>query len=77
MANVLGTIDHLLNSFDSFIEQAKNDPIMDDHYCGDVDMMKVDYIKAIAAHSGVEMVIMTKEDFNDKLMSYHDSMEGM
>lgn len=77
MENKLGSIGHLLNSFDAFIENAKKDPMVDEYYCGDVDAIRKDYIKAISAHCKLDLVIMTKDEYNDKMMSFHDSMEGM
>jgi hypothetical protein len=77
MENKLGSIGHLMNSFDTLIENAKNDPMVDDYFCGDVDAIRRSYIEAISAHCKLGLVIMTKEEYDDKMMSFYDSMEGM
>ncbi|MDA3780350.1 MAG: hypothetical protein PF487_09075 [Bacteroidales bacterium] len=62
----------LMKEVNSWIE----DEIFLDHYSGDEVSIQKEFLNTIQYEIGSDFVILTKEELQDKLDSYYNSMEG-
>lgn len=59
-----------------FNEYWINDETLIDYYQGDENEIKKEFIKTILTGLSSDIVVMTKNELDDKLNSHHRSMEG-
>jgi queuine/archaeosine tRNA-ribosyltransferase len=66
----------LMKEVKSMFDNWLNDKTFSEYYQGNKIELQKDFIQCIQGEIGSDFVIITKEEFDKKLMEFHNSMEG-
>lgn len=66
----------LMQEVGSMFESWLNDEEINSHYCGNKEEIQKQFIACIQVEIDSDLVVMTKDELEKKLMDFHNSMEG-
>ena len=67
---------YLLDNVWGCFENWKSDEILQEHFMGDDELLKKEFIACIILELNSDSVILTRDELMEKMQDYHSSMEG-